>query len=44
MSELVRVSRQTMAYLQGISCLDERRLRRALEGAVRSAEKFLNTD
>jgi hypothetical protein len=42
-NELVRAARQTIAFFDGVSVLDEAKLRKSLREAVRTAERFLNT-
>ncbi|MBM4144026.1 MAG: hypothetical protein FJ225_10615 [Lentisphaerae bacterium] len=43
LSQCVRACRQTITYLQGKSCLDQRRLQRVLEDVVRAGENFLDS-
>jgi hypothetical protein len=40
-TELTRACRQTLAYLDGISCLDQNRLKRALKDSVRVSDEFM---
>lgn len=41
-TELSSACRQTNAFLSGISCLDQKRLKQVLQRAIRSADKYIN--
>lgn len=40
---LSRTCRQTLTYMNGISCLDQRRIKQILQDAVARSEKFIGS-
>jgi len=40
---LSRTCRQTLVYLDGVSCMDKTRMRNNLRNAVRASDKFINS-
>jgi len=41
-NDLMKASRQTLAYFEGISILDDKKLQRILRDSIRQSDRFIN--